>query len=187
MFGYHHTHYNMGMRQMAFWMKQTSPLNSLPERRIGSKAHLRSVCPCLSRSEEKVGGLRFKQLIVIVVSVFIGITGCTLDATPAPTPDLPRVQFVAPPNNSRVVNHTDLTIDLYAHDRTMGIAKIELYADGSLVKEASLPNYGVQTDFRVQVNWLASGLGFHVLSAIAYRPDGTRSDETFLSIEVVDG
>ena len=115
------------------------------------------------------------------------LVGCTLESTPVPTPDLPRVQFIAPANNSRVVNNTDLTIDLFAQDSTIGIAKIELYADGTLVKEASLPNYDVQTDFRVQVNWLASGLGFHALSAIAYRPDGTRSDETFLSIEVVDG
>lgn len=122
----------------------------------------------------------------IIIGIFL-LSSCTLDATPVPTPDLPRVQFVAPPNNSRVVNNTDLTIDLFAQDSTVGIAKIELYADGGLVKEASLPNYGVQADFRVQINWLASGLGFHVLSAIAYRPDGTRSDETFLSIEIVDG
>ncbi|PJF27322.1 MAG: hypothetical protein CUN52_14685 [Phototrophicales bacterium] len=122
----------------------------------------------------------------IIIGIFL-LSSCTLDATPIPTPDLPRVQFVAPPNNSRVVNNTDLTIDLFAQDSTVGIAKIELYADGGLVKEASLPNYGVQADFRVQINWLASGLGFHVLSAIAYRPDGTRSDETFLSIEIVDG
>ncbi|MCL4255301.1 MAG: hypothetical protein KJ043_16190 [Anaerolineae bacterium] len=133
--------------------------------------------------------MRFKQLVAqfMVVLVVILFTGCTLESTPAPTPDLPRVQFIAPPNNSRVVNNTDLTIDLFAQDSTMGIAKIELYADGALVKEASLPNYDVQNEFRVQVNWLASGLGFHALSAIAYRPDGTRSDETFLSIEVVDG
>lgn len=122
----------------------------------------------------------------IIIGIFL-LSSCTLDATPVPTPDLPRVQFVAPPNNSRVVNNTDLTIDLFAQDSTVGIAKIELYADGGLVKEASLPNYDVQADFRVQINWLASGLGFHVLSAIAYRPDGTRSDETFLSIEIVDG
>lgn len=122
----------------------------------------------------------------IIIGIFL-LSSCTLDATPVPTPDLPRVQFVAPPNNSRVVNNTDLTIDLFAQDSTVGIAKIELYADDGLVKEASLPNYGVQANFRVQINWLASGLGFHVLSAIAYRPDGTRSDETFLSIEVVDG
>jgi len=116
----------------------------------------------------------------------VTVAGCTLESTPVPTPNIPRVQFIAPPNNSRVVNGTDLTIDLFAQDNHLGIAKIEFYADGSLIKEASLPNYDVQTDFRVQVNWLASGIGFHALSAIAYRPDGTRSDEAFLSIEVVD-
>ncbi|HRF97486.1 MAG TPA: Ig-like domain-containing protein [Aggregatilineales bacterium] len=113
------------------------------------------------------------------------MTGCTLEATPFPTPDIPRVQFVSPANNSRVVDGTDLTIDIFGQDSSLGIAKIEFYANGSLIKEASLPNYDVQTDFRVQVNWLASGVGFHALSAIAYRPDGTRSDEAYLSIEVV--
>lgn len=123
----------------------------------------------------------------IIFLICLLFTGCTLEATPAPTPDIPRVQFIAPANNSRVVNGTDLTVDLFAQDSTLGIAKIEFFADGSLIKEASLPNYDVQTDFRIQVNWLASGLGFHALSAIAYRPDGTPSNEAFLSIEVVDG
>lgn len=131
--------------------------------------------------------MQFALRVAIYCTLTGIIAGCTLEATPIPTPDIPRVQFIAPANNSRVVNGTDLTIDLFGQDSTLGIAKIEFYADGSLIKEASLPNYDVQTDFRVQVNWLASGLGFHALSAIAYRPDGTPSNEAFLSIEVVDG
>jgi hypothetical protein len=121
----------------------------------------------------------------MIFFIILIMMGCTLEATPFPTPDIPRVQFVSPANNSRVVDGTDLTIDLFGQDSSLGIAKIEFYANGSLIKEASLPNYDVQTDFRVQVNWLASGVGFHALSAIAYRPDGTRSDEAYLSIEVV--
>ena len=125
------------------------------------------------------------QILIIIITV--GIIGCTLEAPEAiPTPDLPRVQFISPANNSRVVQNTDLTIDLFAQDSTLGIAKIEFYADGNLIKEASLPNYAVQTDFRVQVNWLAQGVGLHALSAIAYRPDGTQSNEMFLSLEVVN-
>lgn len=177
MFGFHDTHYNMDMRQIDFLLQQLKQ-NWRSLRRGAIYCALTGIVYYVRRS--MIYHAPTALLLVLLV-------GCTLESTPVPTPDLPRVQFIAPPNNSRVVNNTDLTIDLFAHDSTIGIAKIELYADGALVKEASLPNYAVQTDFRVQVNWLASGLGFHVLSAIAYRPDGTRSDETFLSIEVVDG
>ena len=36
------------------------------------------------------------------------------------------------------------------------------------------------------MNWLAEGIGFHSLTAIAYRPDGTASPPTIISVQVVE-
>jgi hypothetical protein len=39
--------------------------------------------------------------------------------------------------------------------------------------------------FRVETNWPAQGVGRHRISAIAYRSDGTRSDEYSIIVEVL--
>lgn len=114
-------------------------------------------------------------------------SACNLTAsTPPPTPDLPTVRFVAPANNARVLQGTDLTVDIFAEDSAVGIARVEFRVDGAPVGDGGPPQFGVETRFRVQMNWLAQGIGAHVLSAIAYRPDGTPSDETFIVVEVVE-
>jgi hypothetical protein len=114
------------------------------------------------------------------------ISGCNLSqSAPPPTPDLPTVYFVAPANNARVLENADLTVDIYAEDSTVGIARVEFRVNGVMVKDAGPANFGVSNQFRVQMNWLAQGIGLHIFSVVAFRPDGTPSDETFITIEVV--
>jgi hypothetical protein len=119
----------------------------------------------------------------------LALTGCNLEepATPTPvvTPDIPTVEFVYPERDARVVEGAELKIDLVARDSTIGVRRIELYLNGQLLNTAEPPNAPTELVFRVEMNWFANGIARHVLSAIAYRPDGTRSDETFLDIEVV--
>lgn len=129
--------------------------------------------------------VNFLRLIPVITVVFVSV-GCNLgtpQATPVPTPDIPTVQILAPPNNAQVVEDTDFDIDILGVDQSQGIAKIELYVDGTLINDSTttdtLPQY------RVTMNWLAQGIGLHVVSAIAYRADEARSDETLINIEVV--
>ncbi|GAB4325403.1 MAG: hypothetical protein Kow00117_13110 [Phototrophicales bacterium] len=112
--------------------------------------------------------------------------GCNLnaDSQVIPTRDRPIVQFIAPENNTRVVEGFDLTLDLYAQD-SIGVARIELRLNGQTFRDLDYPNYQSGQQFRAQTNWIARGIGFHSFSAIAYRVDGTQSDEVFISIEVV--
>jgi hypothetical protein len=127
-----------------------------------------------------------RYLLLIVCGL---LAACTLTAeapTPFPTPDLPTVRFQAPENNDRVYEGVDLTVDIVAQDTTQGIAKIEFFVDGVKVKEGSPPDDEAVEVFRVNMNWLTSGAGaLHTLTAIAYRPDGTPSDQETILIEVL--
>lgn len=114
------------------------------------------------------------------------ITGCTLTEvppTPVPTPDIPRVRFMFPENGARVVQNAEITVDIVAEDDTAGIARIIFMVDGTQINEGA-PDAVVPV-FRVAMNWVAGNLGGHTLHAIAYRPDGTQSDEAIILVDVI--
>jgi hypothetical protein len=117
------------------------------------------------------------------------VSGCTLTTempTPTPLPDIPTIEFQYPTNNSVVVEGTDLQIQLLAQDMTgVGVARVELFADDVSVSEGTPLVSAAVTTFTITMNWLAEGVGFHALSAVAYRPDGTASDPTTITVEVI--
>lgn len=128
-----------------------------------------------------------RYIIILWFSFLLVLSGCNLgtqQATPVPTPDIPSVQILSPPNNQQVFAGTNFDIDILASDTSQGIQKIELYVDGGLLNTNSVIS-GTQAQYRVTMNWLAQGEGFHVLSAVAYRADDTRSDETVINLEVI--
>jgi len=122
--------------------------------------------------------------LLIMMLVMISCNLGTPQATPVPTPDIPIVQILAPPNNAQVIDGIDFDIDILATDPSQGISKVELYVDEVLINE-SVVSGTPQPQYRVTMNWLAQGTGLHVVSVIAYRADETRSDETILNIDVV--
>ncbi|MFN8373374.1 MAG: Ig-like domain-containing protein [Anaerolineae bacterium] len=129
---------------------------------------------------------RLVTLILVLALAFL--SACNLATTPPtaiPTPDLPRVDFEQPANGATVVEGSELTIDLVASDETQGIARIELLVDDLNYRDGTPENEVPVPTFHVLMNWLAQGVGRHVLTAIAYRPDGTRSDERSILIEVL--
>lgn len=128
---------------------------------------------------------RMLRTIVFVVALFTA--GCNLSTTaptPYPTPDLPRVEFLSPANNSRVIEGVELDIELLGEDQTAGISKVEFRVDDELIAQSQPENNSVPV-YRVLMNWRAHGVGTHPLSAIAYRPDGTPSDTATILVEVV--
>jgi hypothetical protein len=126
--------------------------------------------------------LRFWFLLMFLPACNLALGGV---ATPMPTPDLPRVQFLAPANNQQVLEGADFDLDILAQDERLGIAKLDLYVDGTLVNSA-IPQDGIPVPaFRATMNWLAQGLGFHAIEAVAYRADGTRGDAALLTLEVI--
>lgn len=127
--------------------------------------------------------------VSLIIGLLVILAACNLTGAPVPTeipptPDLPRVEFIFPENNATVFEGTDLTVDLVARDETQGVATIVFFVDGNEVQTGDQPDGGIDV-FRVNMNWVAEGVGVHSLSAIAYRPDGTPSDETTILVEVV--
>ena len=126
-------------------------------------------------------------LWIVLVVLMTALCACNLgtpSATPVPTPDIPTVEILAPPNNAQVIENTDFPIDIVGRDTTVGVDKIELYVDETLINE-SVKTDGAVAAYRVTMNWLAKGIGLHVISAIAYREGGLRSDESIINIEVI--
>lgn len=125
--------------------------------------------------------------LALLLALMLVMSGCNLGTpqqTPVPTPDIPTVQILTPPNNAQVIDGTDFDIDILAIDESQGIFKIELYVDGELIND-NIAVGGTLPQYRVTMNWLAKGVGFHVVSVIAFRQDDTRSDEVVINIEVI--
>ncbi len=80
---------------------------------------------------------------------------------------------------------TEFALDIVGRDSGSGISRLELYVDGVKINEATPENGQSVPVFRVEMNWLAQGIGLHALEAVAYRADGARSVEARLTIEVV--
>ena len=127
----------------------------------------------------------YRNLVVLLVCLSLG-SACNLakpTPTPFPTPDLPQIQILAPPANQRAVAGTDFDIDILAVDHSGGIQRIELHVDDLFVKASELD--APKPEYRVTMNWYAQGIGWHSFTALAYRADGTRSDEAIITLEVI--
>jgi hypothetical protein len=127
------------------------------------------------------------QIMALLTMFIMLVAGCNLGTpqqTPVPTPDIPTIQILSPPNNAQVIDSTDFDIDILAIDDSQGIHKIELYVDEMLIND-TIATDGALPQYRVTMNWLAQREGLHVVSVVAFRADGTRSDETRITIKVL--
>jgi hypothetical protein len=126
----------------------------------------------------------------LVLLLLLGIlAGCNLtdssSFTPVPTPDLPQVEILAPANNQQIFEGTEFDIDIVARDSFPGVSRVELFVDDISLNSASPLENTIEPVFTVRMNWLAAGEGLHVISAVAYRPDGVQSDPATITIEVL--
>lgn len=128
----------------------------------------------------------------LVVLMLLLLPACTLvgpEIPLTPTPEIPSIQFQFPNNNAQVFVNTDLNIELVARDNTTGISRVELYvgplAEGEPLQTIRPVAAESVPVFTVTANWLARPVGVTSLTAVAYRADGARSDETTILIEVI--
>jgi hypothetical protein len=129
----------------------------------------------------------FGAVLRLVVAL-AALAACNLAQpapTPVPTPDLPTVEIIDPPNNVQVIEGTTFAFDVVGRDSSQGVSKIELYVDGMLINQAHPFDVIAAPVFRAQISWTAQGIGLHAVEAIAYRPDGQRSDSALLTVEVI--
>lgn len=137
-----------------------------------------------------------EQVITIWRWVLIGLAatlaaGCTLigeSTSPTATPNRPTISFLYPSNNAQVFEGTDMTVELLAQDTAAGIERVELFVDdmqSEPLRTASPVDAATVPVFRVEMNWLAAGVGRHQLTARAYRLDGTTSDDQTIIVDVI--
>jgi len=117
------------------------------------------------------------------------LAGCNLSteqfATLTPTPDLPSTEFLYPANEATVVEGAEIYVDILARDNGVGVAKVEFRVDDALINERGPDISAAVNTFTVRMNWIAQGVGRHVFTATALRPDGTRSDPATILVNVL--
>ncbi len=129
--------------------------------------------------------MRFAIGLVVLLTILCGCNLQSADSiTPMPTPDLPRIEILAPANNARIIVGTEFNFDIVARDETAGIGKIELHINDQFIQSAEPPEGSVGV-FRVQMNWVASTEGSVLVEAIPYRANGTQGDPARLVLDVV--
>ncbi len=129
-----------------------------------------------------------RRLALLCAAALLTAAACTLAygaPTPPPTPDIPQVEFLAPANNSRFAEGTEIVVEIVARDAGIGVARIVFQVDGITVSEALPVVSGAVPVFTMRTNWLAAGVGLHPLSAIAYRPDGLPSETAIVIVDVL--
>ncbi|MBM3129356.1 MAG: hypothetical protein FJ009_12120 [Chloroflexi bacterium] len=97
-------------------------------------------------------------------------------------PTKPTVVITAPASGTRVNAGTEAAVQSTATD-AQGIARVELWVDGAVVRSDALP--APQTAYTVIQRWTATTPGAHVIQVRAYNTAGAASDPAFVSIEVV--
>lgn len=127
--------------------------------------------------------LRLTAIVFLLASAACNLVEGT--PTPYPTPDAPHIEILAPANNDRFIEGAEVVVELLARDDGPGVARIELQADGMTIREALPVESGAVPVFTATMNWLAEGIGLHVLSAIAYRPDDRPSSPALVIVEVL--
>lgn len=127
----------------------------------------------------------------LMVGFAVLLAGCNLRQsgaptdTPFPTPDIPRIRFMFPENNSSVVEGTDLAVEVLAEDSGAGVAKVQLIVDEVLQGEGKPEISSSVPAFSVKIHWVAKGIGLHSLRAVAFREDGKSSDAANMVLLVI--
>jgi hypothetical protein len=127
------------------------------------------------------------MLRVFGLALLLFTAACNLqmgEPTPFPTPDAPQLEFQEPANNSRIAEGAEIEFLLLAQDAGEGIARVELLVDDQFVDDSAPEISATVPVFTVRMNWQAEGIGFHSVTAIAYRPDGIGSRPVTINVLV---
>ncbi|MCY4466634.1 MAG: hypothetical protein OXE46_13985 [Chloroflexi bacterium] len=125
--------------------------------------------------------------LLLLCSLWLGACSLakpTAVPLPSPTPAIPQAQFLFPTHNQQVIEGLVFDIDVLARDTAQGIDRIELHVDGELAQTIESET-GALKEFRVTMNWFAKEIGWHKFAAVAYRPDGGKSNTAIIALEVV--
>ncbi len=110
------------------------------------------------------------RTVLLALALLGGVSGC-FGAQP---PAKPTIVIVTPPNGSVYSVGEQVVVQSAAAD-AIGIARVELYADGLPVHVASAP-VANQVQFSTLQSWTAASPGAHTLTVRAYNAAGTMAE-----------
>jgi hypothetical protein len=139
-----------------------------------------------TEQESKLGLLtRFSPLFLLLSLLACHLVD-VLPPEPTPTPFvIPVVEFLYPVNEATVLEGAEIYVDILARDNGVGVATVEFRVDDALINERGPDISAAVNTFTVRMNWVAQGVGRHVFTATALRPDGTRSDPATILVNVL--
>jgi uncharacterized protein YraI len=135
-----------------------------------------------------------KVAVLLVLFVFLWVAGCKPQATPLPPVPteivvdlgLPGVVIVSPPSESSFPAQSRVMIHSTATDAGTGISRVDLFANGVLVRSDKTPEDTPQEQYSLLQAWVPSQPGSYVLTVMAYRSDGTPSTPAMINLTVTD-
>ncbi len=95
------------------------------------------------------------------------------------------LEFIAPENNSLVMLGTTLNLAVSATDHGGGVARIDFSVDGVLIGSQSAPIPEGQTRFSAQQTWQPREPRGYLITAEAFRADGSRIGEAGVVVQAV--
>lgn len=156
---------------------------------LGISTHRRRAAKGRSRTARFSLSPQHSVLSPFLLLLVLLLAACNLSAqdaaTATPPPALPVAEFLFPPNEATVEEGAEILVDILARDEGVGIARVEFHVDDQLINERGPDVSAAVNTFTVRMNWLAQGVGRHVFTATAYRPDGTQSDPATILVNVL--
>lgn len=136
------------------------------------------------------GHSRVRQmgLVIAMIAVALLSAACFPTSTVNQTPAFsgpPVVILASPLTNDTYQEGVGINILVRVENAGPDIARVAISVDGQIIGEAPLPNPDGAASFTVRNGWPATGVGTHVISAVASRSDGTVSQPVQVQINVV--
>ena len=125
--------------------------------------------------------LRGTAAIATLLLLVAGVLACELPGLRGGTK--PTVVVLSPASGTQVKAGETVVIHSSATD-VQGVARIELWVDGSLVRSDVNPQR--QSVFSVTQEWTAAVLGSHSVTVRAYNAAGRASDQATVTVHVVE-
>jgi hypothetical protein len=136
-----------------------------------------------------------RRLTLLYVILTIGLllasaAACNFDTTPdAEVSDLesgPLVLLIAPVNGSTYAEGIAVQLYAIAQDSLVGVSRLEFQMDGLPIGEVKASNPAGQSVLEGQMVWMAVDKRGHVLTAEAFRADGSSLGSADVTLKVVD-
>lgn len=130
---------------------------------------------------------RISGWLVLAVMAGLLLAGCAGDKEPQATPggQPPAVTIVAPATGITVQAGQAIDVQSQAMD-DKGVTRVELWADGALVRSDASAQAEGQTPITASQPWQSSVPGSHALTVKAYDAEGRMSQSTVVMVNVAD-